>query len=47
MAQQKLSPVAQLQTIDFLKITQGETDEIGSMVQAATDNGFFYLDLRG
>jgi len=47
MEQPDLAPVANLQTIDFEKLTQGEVQEVTRMVQICDTDGFFYLDLRG
>ncbi|KAE8368137.1 hypothetical protein BDV27DRAFT_122839 [Aspergillus caelatus] len=47
MLQEALSPVAKLQTIDFVKLAYRDAEEVSRMVQIATDDGFFYLDLRG
>jgi isopenicillin N synthase-like dioxygenase len=38
---------AKLQSIDFAKLMSHEPSEIAKLPQAATEDGFFYLDLSG
>jgi hypothetical protein len=40
-------PVAQLSVISLAKLRAKDTSELALLDQAATDTGFFYLDLRG
>ena len=47
VSQEAQSRMSKLQTTDFLKLTNWDAEEISPMVQLATDDGFFYLDLRG
>lgn len=39
--------VAELRTIKFWKIVDGDVEEISSLISACEHYGFFYLDLTG
>jgi isopenicillin N synthase-like dioxygenase len=45
MTQREVSPVADLQTVDFSSIYDGNPGEIARLLQICSNDGFFYLDL--
>ncbi|KAK3314215.1 hypothetical protein B0H66DRAFT_630699 [Apodospora peruviana] len=45
MTQPQLSPLANLQTIDFDKLVNKDADEVRRLVEICTNDGFLYLDL--
>ncbi|KAE8321625.1 hypothetical protein BDV39DRAFT_210550 [Aspergillus sergii] len=47
MSQDAPSPMANSQTIDFATLASRDTEEVCRIVESATDDRFFYLNLRG
>lgn len=47
MADHSTTPVAQLSTISLAKLRATDAAELSLLDQAASNTGFFYLDLRG
>ena len=43
----KKVPVWGMQTIDYGRVLSQDPSEIDKLVSACTDEGYFYLDLRG
>lgn len=39
--------VAAIPVISLVKLTEGDTTEVGQLQRAASEIGFFYIDLRG
>lgn len=47
MGSAKPNPVAQIQTITFEGLSNGDVDEQARLYRACCDDGFFYLDMQG
>lgn len=47
MGSAEQNPVAQVQTIRFEGLNNGDADEQARLYRACCDDGFFYLDMQG
>lgn len=43
---EEIAPVAELQTINYMRIATKDQDEAAKLFQACQTDGFFYLDLH-